>query len=142
MAAPRVDCALENFARAVEEPASTFSRLAGSSLEKALPGNCEKFLHSSRQGAVLPRVEIYSCGTMLIVRERCFQFVGRIAAKYDDIDLIVEDDATVIEIGRAYGRPHAVDDYGLRMENDVMRFIDLHPSLQKVKIVRVTNGDG
>src|SRR6185295_834007 len=68
-------------------------------LECFLPGECVPFLHSDPQRAILPRLEVDRLGSALIVSEHRFQFVGRLAAQHDSVNLIVEDDAAVVEIG-------------------------------------------
>ena len=55
--------------------------------------------------------------------------------RIDGIDLVVVQEAAPVEVGRADGRPHAVDQRGLGVQQRVAALVDLHAAAQQLAVM-------
>src|SRR4029079_1601886 len=87
-------------------------------------------------GPVAPLVEGYLLREREVLLEKTFRAPTEIGPQDHGIELEVVEQASPIHVRRAHGRPHALDDRVLGVQQAVLALVDLHARLEQLLVVR------
>src|SRR6476619_168816 len=86
-------------------------------LEEARPGHGRRFLGPRLDAPVAPGLRGDCVRFGEVVAEDFVQLCGEIGAEDDDVDLVVMEEASPVEVGRSHRRPDAVHGRALRVQD-------------------------
>src|SRR5215471_5321436 len=94
-------------------------------LHLAAHGNRDHLEEAADDAPILPALVRHLLGARQVVGEHALQALGDAPVVGDHVDLVVEPEGAIVEIGAPHRRPLAVDHHGLGMEERRPILVDL-----------------